>query len=294
MSQRKKIGLIAGSGMMPVEIIKCCKEKGIDVFVVGLSPFALEETFADVPHAFAKIGEAGKIIKALKENDIVDVVLAGGIKRPSFKELIPDWEGVKIIAKMAMSKLGDDGMFRAVIDEFESRGFRILGIEEVAEEMLFASGVYGKVKPSAADMDDIFRGVTVAKALGKVDVGQAVVVQEGMVLAVEAIEGTDNMLQRAASVKKKGKHPIMVKIKKPGQDSRVDLPAIGIQTIDQFIQYGIGGIAVQSGGILLIEREAVIKKADAAGIFIIGLDLPEEEVTEEKLIDLSDEQRMDS
>jgi DUF1009 family protein len=106
--------------------------------------------------------------------------------------------------------------------------------------------------------------------LGAVDVGQAVVVQEGMVLAVEAIEGTDMMLSRAAMLKKEGKAPVMVKILKPGQDRRVDLPAIGLQTIEMLKRYGIKGIAVEAGNILLIEREAVIQMADKEGIFILG------------------------
>jgi DUF1009 family protein len=147
----------------------------------------------------------------------------------------------------------------------------MVGIEEVVPGMIFSEGIYGKAKPSAEDMDDIRRGITVAKALGAVDVGQTVVVQEGMVLAVEAIEGTDMVLSRAATVKKKGKAPVMVKVLKPGQDKRVDLPAIGLQTIEQLKKYGMKGIAVEAGGILLIEREAVIKLADEAGIFIIGM-----------------------
>lgn len=276
MTNVKKIGLIAGGGRMPFEIVKYCKEKGIEVFIVALKNFAEKELYENAPHVVAGIGEAGKIINALKKNDIVDVVLAGGIKRPSFKELIPDWEGAKIVAKLAMKKLGDDGMFCAVIKEFENRGFKILGIEEVVPEMLFSEGIYGKVKPSSEDMDDINRGIQVALALGKVDVGQAVVVQEGMVLAVEAIEGTDKMLERAASVMKKGKAPVMVKIMKPGQDTRVDMPAIGLLTIEQLIKHGIKGIAVQSGGILIIEREEVIKTADKAGMFIIGVTIPAE------------------
>ena len=271
MSDRKTLGMIAGSGMMPVEIIKYCNEKGIDIFVVGLDPFASEEQLKDAPHSFAKIGEAGKIMKAFKNNNVHDIVLAGGIKRPSFKEMIPDWEGVKIITKLAVKKMSDDNLFRAVMDEIENRGFKVVGIEEVVPEMLFFEGIYGKIKPSDEDMDDINRGITVAKALGAVDVGQAVVVQEGMVLAVEAIEGTDMMLSRAATVKKKGKSPIMVKVLKPGQDMRVDLPAIGLQTIEQLKKYGIGGIAVEAGGILMIEREAVVKMADEEGIFIIGV-----------------------
>ncbi len=271
MSDNKKLGMIAGGGMMPVEIIKHCHDNGIEIFVVGIEPYATEEQLKDVPHVFATIGEAGKMLKAFKNNHVQNIVLAGGIKRPSFKELIPDWEGMKLMAKLAIKKMSDDSMFRAVMDEIEKHGFKVVGIEEVVPSMMFSEGIYGKVKPSSEDMDDIQRGITVAKALGAVDVGQAVVVQEGMVLAVEAIEGTDMMLSRAATVKKPGKAPVMVKVLKPGQDMRVDLPAIGIQTIEQLKKYGIKGIAVEAGGILLIEREAVIRMADEAGIFIIGV-----------------------
>jgi DUF1009 family protein len=271
MPDKKKLGMIAGGGMMPVEIIKYCNENGTEIFAVGIEPYATEEQLKDVPHTFATIGEAGKMIKALKHAGARNIVLAGGIKRPSFKELIPDWEGMKIMARLAIKKMSDDSMFRAVIDEIEKHGFKVVGIEEVVPGMLFSEGIYGRVKPSPEDMDDIQRGITVAKALGAVDVGQAVVVQEGMVLAVEAIEGTDMMLARAASVKKPGKAPVMVKILKPGQDMRVDLPAIGLQTIEQLKKHGIRGIAVEAGGILLIEREAVIQTANNAGIFIVGM-----------------------
>ena len=271
MSDKKKLGMLAGGGMMPVEIIKHCHQTGRELFVVGIEPYAKEEELKDTPHIYAKMGEVGKILKALTKNNVYEIVLAGGIKRPSFKELIPDWEGAKLIAKLAIKKMSDNNLFCFVMDEIEKNGFKVVGIEEVVPEMMFAEGLYGKVKPSADDMDDIRRGITVAKALGAVDVGQAVVVQEGMVLAVEAIEGTDMMLSRAAIVKKQGKAPVMVKVLKPGQDMRVDLPAIGLLTIEQLKKYGMKGIAVEAGGILLIEREAVIKYADKSGIFIIGI-----------------------
>ena len=263
--------MIAGGGMMPVEIIRHCNRSNTDIFVVGLEPFAREEELKDAPHIFAKMGEVGKIIKAFKQNNVYNIVLAGGIKRPALKELIPDWEGAKLLAKFAVKKMSDDNMFRMVMDEIEHRGFHVVGIEEVVPEMLFSEGTYGKVKPTNEDMDDIRRGITVAKAIGAVDVGQAVVVQEGIVLAMEAVEGTDQMLMRAASLKKPGKDPIMVKVLKPGQDMRVDLPAIGLQTIEMLKKNGIKGIAVEAGGILLIERDAVIKMADREGIFITGM-----------------------
>lgn len=273
MGEFKKIGLIAGVGQMPLKIIESCRERGIEVFAVCLQPFAQEENYTDVPHVMARLGEAGKMIGFLRANQITDIVMAGGIKRPSFKEMLPDWEATKIIARLAMNRQGDDGLFRAVIRESERLGFRVRGIEEVVPEMMFHQGVFGKVKPSKEDMADIERGIEVAKALGAVDVGQAVVVQEGVVLAVEAAEGTDRMLARAAELRKEGKAPVMIKIKKPGQDTRTDMPAMGIQTIEQLKQYGMGGIAVEAGGILVIEREQAIKLADKQGIFIIGMNV---------------------
>lgn len=270
---KQPLGMIAGAGMMPVEIIAHCRKTGREIFVVGLQGFASEEQLGDVPHVFARIGEAGKILKAFKEHGVHDIVLAGGIKRPSLKELIPDFEAVKILASLAIKRLSDDKLFRACIDEIEKRGFHVVGIEEVVPEMLFQAGVYGKVKPTEDDMSDVRRGIEVTKALGAVDVGQAAVVQEGLVLAVEAVEGTDAMLSRAASLKKKGNKPIMIKVLKPGQDMRVDLPAMGLQTIESMVRHGIGGLAVEAGGILVIEREAVIAAADRAGIFIVGVNV---------------------
>jgi DUF1009 family protein len=274
MSEQKKLGLIAGGGVLPTEIIKYCNETGREIFAVGLESFSWEEQIKDAPHIFAKIGEVGKILNAFAKNNVKEIVMAGGIKRPSFKELIPDWQGAKMMARLAMKKIGDNDLFLAVIDEIESFGnyeFRVVGIEDVVPEMLFFEGIYGKIKPSDDDNDDIKRGIAVAKALGSVDVGQAVVVQESLILAVETIEGTDRMLERANALKKKGNAPIMVKVKKPGQDTRTDLPAIGLHTIDLLKKYGIKGIVVEAGAILLIERDAVIKAADESGIFIVGM-----------------------
>ncbi|MCL1827558.1 MAG: UDP-2,3-diacylglucosamine diphosphatase LpxI, partial [Candidatus Cloacimonetes bacterium] len=191
--------------------------------------------------------------------------------RPSFSELSPDFEGVKLLAKLAFTKVSDDVIFRAIIEEIEKRGYRVISVQEAVPEILFHEGIYGSVTPTEQDMSDIERGITVAKALGTVDVGQSVVVQEGMVLAVEAIEGTDMLLSRAATVKRKGKDPVMVKIIKPGQETRVDFPVIGPATAEQLIKYGIKGLAVEAGGILIIQQRTVIEMANKAGIFIIGI-----------------------
>jgi len=266
-----KLGIIAGGGNMPLEIINHCKNLNRDVFVIGLSPFADDLNLAPLPHLFAKIGEVGRMLKAFADNEVFEIVFAGSIKRPSLSEIKPDWEGAKLITKLALKKMSDDNLFRIIFDEIEKHGFKVVGIQDVVPKMLFSEGVYGKIKPSNDDMDDIQRGLTVAKAIGAVDVGQACVVQEGIVLAVEAVEGTDMMLDRASSLRRKGKAPVMIKVVKPDQDRRVDMPVIGIRTIEQLTKYGIGGIAVEAGGILLIERDSVINKANDNGKFIVGV-----------------------
>jgi DUF1009 family protein len=269
--EQNKLGIIMGNGNMPLEIINHCISTKREVFIVGIEPFATDLPLAPLPHIFTKIGEVGKLFKALKDNNVTEIVFAGGIKRPTLSEIKPDWEGAKLLTKLAIKKMNDDNLLDLILKEIECQGFKVLSIQDIIPEMLFSDGIYGKIKPTKDDMDDINRGIEVAKALGSVSVGQAVVVQEGIVLAVEAVEGTDMMLARANSLKRKGKAPIMVKIVKPGQDKRVDMPVIGIQTIEQLVKYEIGGIAVEANGILLIEREAVIKAANEKSKFLIGM-----------------------
>jgi DUF1009 family protein len=218
-----------------------------------------------------KLGEIGKLFRAMKSNNVEVIVFAGFVKRPSFKYISLDWEAAKIITRLAIKKMTDDNIFKTIINEIESRGFKVIGAEKVMPEIMFSEGIYTKTKPTAEDMEDIQRGINVSKALGLVDVGQACVVQQNMVLAVEAMEGTDEMMARANSIRRPGKPPVMIKIRKPKQDMRVDVPTIGLQTIEQLKKCGISGIAVEAGAIILIQHEEVIKYADESGIFIIGM-----------------------
>lgn len=275
-----KIGLVAGSGQMPVEIIRSCRERDVDVYVVGLQPFADESSFAsggefaDVPHVFARLGEVGKMVGFFRANGVRTVTTAGGIRRPSLREIHPDRMALGILFRILWKfRGGDDGLFRAVFREAERLGLQIVGVEEVVPEMMFGKGVYGLVEPSEADLEDIRVGLVAARELGMTDAGQAVVVQNGVVLAREDRSGTDSLLKRASAVAVTGRKPVMVKIFKPLQDRRVDVPAIGLQTVGMLSRYGIGGIAVEAGGILVIERQAVIAAADEAGIFIIGMEI---------------------
>jgi len=268
----QKLGILAGNGTMPKEVIEHCKATNRDYFVVGLEPYIDTTIIKDSPHVLAKIGEIGKIFKSFQINEVKEIVFAGGIRRPSFKELIPDWEGVKLLGKLAIKKMSDDDIFKMLISEIESKGFKVIGAQEVMPHILFTDGLYGKTKPSEADFEDIKLGIKVAKAMGSLDVGQACVVQESIILAVEAREGTDAMIERVGTLKRAGKPPVFIKVVKPDQDTRVDLPVIGPRTMECVIRNGIKGLAVEAGGTIFLEKEKVLKMADNAKIFVIGVD----------------------
>ena len=166
---------------------------------------------------------------------------------------------------------GDDSLLKVILSETEHLGFHVVGIDTLMPELLAHEGVYGKVKPSHADQADIRQGINVAKTLGRVDVGQAVIVQRGLVLAVEGIEGTAALIKRTATLKRKGSGGVLIKVAKPQQDRRVDLPTVGPATVQAVFDAGFKGIAVESGATLLAESEKMIKLADRLGIFVMGV-----------------------
>ena len=171
-----------------------------------------------------------------------------------------------------MKAIGDDGILRAVVKEIESEGMIVRGIHEVMPEILVKKGVLGKHKPDKQAWEDIKRGIEVALELGKLDVGQAVIVQQGLVLGVEGIEGTDELIRRCGDYKRKGDGGVLVKLRKPQQDMRIDLPTIGPRSVYRAKETGLKGIAVHAGNGLIVDEQEVIKASDAAGLFVIGID----------------------
>lgn len=240
--------------------------------MVGLEGFAEPRHLASFPHAFARIGAAGRILRLLRDAGVQDLVLIGPIKRPSLLDLRPDAEGTRLLARIGRAAFaGDDGLLAAVVRVLGEEGFHILGAHEVLREAITPPGLHTRTAPDAAAMVDIARGIAVTRALGRVDVGQCCVVQQGLVLAVEAIEGTDAMLARAGTLRREGRGGVLVKLVKPGQDRRADLPTIGLTTVRGAAEAGLAGIAFEAGGTLFAERAAAIAEADARGLFLLGL-----------------------
>ncbi|MBV9247644.1 MAG: UDP-2,3-diacylglucosamine diphosphatase LpxI, partial [Acetobacteraceae bacterium] len=211
-------------------------------------------------------------LSALRSNGCQDLVLIGPVRRPSFFDLRPDAEGARILARIGRAAFaGDDGLLAAVIQVLGEEGFRVIGAQELLREALGPPGLLTRVAPDAQAMADVARGQQVALSLGRLDVGQGCVVQQGIVLAVEAAEGTDAMLARCGRLQRTGPGGVLVKMVKPGQERRADLPTIGIETVHNAAAAGLRGIAYDAGGTLLADREASIAAADAAGIFLLGI-----------------------
>ncbi len=267
------LGILAGGGPLPGRVAAAAQAAGRRVFVVGLEGFANPAVIGAFPHAMARLGAAGRILALLRREKCVDLVLVGPVRRPSILALRPDAEGARLLAKIGRAAFsGDDGLLAAVVRVLGEEGFRVIGAHEILAEVLGPAGLLTRAAPDAQAMTDIFRARDVVRALGAVDVGQGCIVQQGIVLCVEAIEGTDAMIQRAEGLRRPGPGGVLVKLVKPGQDRRADLPTIGPGTVRAAAAAGLRGIAFEAGGTILIDRETMVAAADEAALFLLGLD----------------------
>lgn len=272
----RKLGLIAGGGALPREVAEHCVEAGRPLFVLRLKGFADPE-MEEFPGVEVGLAELGKSIKALKTAGCEAVCLAGLVDRPDFSALKPDLRGLAALpGAIAAARKGDDALLRFLVHEFEREGFSVEGAHDVVGGLTLPQGVLGKVAPRAQDETDIARALEVARAIGQLDVGQGAVVVHGLVLAVEAQEGTDAMLARCAqlpgALKGTPEAPagVLAKAPKPIQERRVDLPTIGVATVRGVARAGLAGIVGEAGALLVLDREAVIQTADELGVFIYG------------------------
>ena len=269
-----RLGIVAGGGRLPQRLVESCRAAGRDVFVLALEGAAEPETVRGVPHAWCRMGAAAMGLALLRENNVTELVLAGGVRRPSLGTLRPDWRAAKLFARIGYRAIGDDGLLSAIVSELEQEGFRVLGVDLLLDGEFVAEGPLGKIHPDPQSEADIERGLHIARAIGALDIGQAVVVQQGLVLGIEAIEGTDELLRRCAVLRREGPGGVLVKVEKPGQERRADRPTIGPRTVALAAEAGLRGIAVEAEVTIVLDREEVIHRADRAGIFVVGLRQP--------------------
>ena len=267
------LGIIAGGGDFPLRLARAAEAAGRPVFVVGIEGWADPIELAGVPHVMERLGAAGSILDHMRRHQARDLVLAGRARRPSIASLRPDAFGVKVLGRLGRAVFaGDDGLLQAIVRVLGEEGFAVLPVQAVVHDILPGAGPLTLARPDAEAEADIARGIAVARALGLADVGQGCVVQQGLVLTVEAIEGTDAMLARAGELRREGAGGVLVKLVKPGQDRRVDLPAIGPRTVRGAIAAGLRGIAIEARGTVVVDRAELVAEADAAGLFVVAID----------------------
>jgi DUF1009 family protein len=272
------LAIICGGGALPFAVADAVMRRGRGVILFPVRGWVDPQAVAAYPHHFIEIGQFGRFCRLADAAGCRDVVMIGKVLRPALRHVRLDWRTIRVLPRIIpMFRGGDDHLLSELGRILKDYGYRLVGAHEVAPEILMPEGAIGRREPAADDRADIARGVAVLAAMGPFDVGQAVVVAANRVLAVEAAEGTDQMLARIADLRSRGGvggargTGVLVKAPKPGQDRRLDLPSIGPQTVAGAARAGLAGIAVMAGAAVIAEAEKVATAADAAGLFVTGL-----------------------
>ncbi len=274
-----RLAIIAGSGKLPLFLAEASREAGEDPFILRLKNEA-DDLWQGFDNAVIGVGDMAGLSALFRKHEITRVVMSGAVKRrPAFGEIRVNLKSL-LKLPMALKTLlagGDDAVLRMVISLIEAQGCEVLGAHEILPGLLATVGPLGSVSPDADALKDIERAADAAETLGRLDVGQGAVAVGGRIVALEGVEGTDAMLARVASLRAEGRiskrrKGVLVKLCKPQQDLRADLPTIGVSTVTNAQAAGLAGIAVEAGRALVVERESVIAAADAAGLFVVGID----------------------
>jgi len=265
-----RIGIIAGGGQFPYLFAEAARKEGREVVIVAHK----NESHPDLEgmadrFSWVKLGQLGKIIKFFHKENVRETVFLGTItKTRIFKDIFPDLKGLSIWNKIDVRQ--DDAILRAFADVLEKEGIAVLDSTLYLKHLLFPAGVLTRKKPTAGQKKDMEFGFQMARAVGKLDIGQCVVVRDMSVVAVEAIEGTDATIKRGGALAQE--KAVVVKVKKPGQDFRFDLPATGLTTLESMQEAKAAVLAVEAGQSLLFDREAMIRQADKAGLVVVGVE----------------------
>ena len=278
---RPTLGIIAGGGGVPAIVARAAEAAGRPVVLFGIVGEADPEIEA-FHHHWLRWGEIGRMFDLLARERVGEVVICGAVNRPDFSAIRVDLGAVLSLPKiLSLMVGGDDTVLKNVVRFLEDRDYLVVGAHQVAPELVGGDGSLGRYRPGEDAETDIVRGVEASLMLGRLDIGQAVVAISGRVVAVEGIEGTDELLQRVADLRKRGRlkaahrSGVLVKAAKPQQDLRVDLPTIGPRTVEMAAAAGLAGIAVEAGRVMIVDRPATIAVADAARLFIDVRRFPE-------------------
>jgi DUF1009 family protein len=272
------LGIICGGGAFPLAVARAAQADGRKVVLFPFHGSAEPGSFDGFEHEWVSLGLLGGLLGALRRHGCRQVVFVGIVMRPRLRQLRFDWTAIRLLRRfLKMRKGGDNHLLSGIGRIFEEQGFELLGAHHIAPSILVPAGQLGAIAPSAEELGDARIGLELIRHMGPFDVGQGAVVAVRHVIAIEAAEGTDGMLERCRDLRATGRVKlapragVLVKAPKPGQDRRFDLPSIGLRTIERAAEAGLAGIAVEAGGVIAAEAEAMIRLADARGLFLIGL-----------------------
>ncbi len=275
--QIKKLGIIAGGGHLPAYLLDVCESKGISVYVVALNgqcDEALIESHPKNQIIWTGLGSAGKTIEFFKQNEISDLVMIGNVKRPKLSQIKPDFKAMQILSRIGFKALGDNSLLSALKDELEKDGFTVRGIQDFCDQLLMPRGALGDYESSPNDQATIELGIRKSQEIGAKDIGQSVVVQGDQIIGVENTKGTDNLIKRSSSLLNPDHGGgILVKTCKPQQDTALDLPTIGVNTIQNAHEAGLKGIVLHAGYTLLVDPKSIAEYANKYRVFVIGVDI---------------------
>jgi hypothetical protein len=272
------VAIICGGGSIPGAVADAIARSGRRPVMLAIRGWADPKLAERHTHHWIAVGQAGRLFRLAQAEDCREAVFIGTLTRPAFTQIRLDWRTIRMMPGIMRAFAGgDDWLISGIAKLAEEAGLRIIGIKDVAPEIVVPEGVLGRYQPSAHDRTDIARALHLIATLGSFDVGQAAVVANNYVLAVEAAEGTDNMLARVADLRGEGRVTtpkgvgVLVKAPKPKQDHRFDLPTIGPQTVANATRAGLAGIAVAAGNTMMADPAELIAAADRAGIFVVGV-----------------------
>jgi DUF1009 family protein len=272
------LAVICGGGTLPFAVADAVGERGRRVVLFAIRGWADPQRVAAYPHHWASFGQFGWFCRVAQREGCRDVVLIGSVVRPAIWKIRPDFKTLRLLPRIVgLLRGGDDRLLKGVAAIFEEHGFRLVGAHEIAPHILIPEGPLGRERPKARDHADIATALALLDATSPFDVGQAVVVADARVLAIEAAEGTDRMLARIAELRQSGRiaaatgRGVLVKAAKRGQDRRVDLPSIGPRTVEGAARAGLAGIAVVAGSTIIAEPALTGAAADRERLFVIGM-----------------------
>ena len=272
------LAIICGGGSLPFAVADAAARAGRRVVLFALRGFAEAQRVAEYPHHWTRLGQFGRFRRMARAEGCRDVVFIGSLVRPKITQLWPDLTTLLQLPRLLGAfRGGDDRLLSGIASFFEEQGFRVVGADQIAPDILMPHGVLGLCAPRERDRADIAAGLALLHATGPFDVGQAAVVADNRVLAIEAADGTDEMLAHVAELRRTGRirtpagAGVLVKAPKSGQDRRVDMPSIGPSTIESVVRAGLAGIAVVAGSAIVAEPERMAKVADKAKIFVVGI-----------------------